>query len=166
MAIHGHNRSGPSCGTLVAEGPASEMNREWRWDATGGARNRALAVPAGGGDEQDSGGHGRAWLSRALCSSSGQAHDISGMTDLLEGLEFGPLIGDRAFDADWLVDEVERRGSMAVIPSRRNRKVPRDHDGEMYKWRHQVENFLAKTGEFRAIATRRDKTDVSYSGAT
>ncbi|MCY3985195.1 MAG: hypothetical protein OXE85_14915, partial [Roseovarius sp.] len=45
------------------------------------------------------------------------------------------------------------------------RKVPRDHDGEMYKWRHQVGNFLAKTGEFRAIATRYDKTGVSYAAA-
>ena len=95
----------------------------------------------------------------------GQAHDLAGMPDLLEGLEFGALVGDKAFDADWLVDEVERRGAMAVIPSKRNRKVPRDHDGEMYKWRHQVENFLAKTREFRAIATRYDKTDVSYAAA-
>ncbi|MCY4314974.1 MAG: IS5/IS1182 family transposase, partial [Roseovarius sp.] len=41
----------------------------------------------------------------------------------------------------------------------------RDHDGEMYKWRHQVENFLSKIKEFRAIATRYDKTDVSYAAA-
>ncbi|MCY3984703.1 MAG: hypothetical protein OXE85_12405, partial [Roseovarius sp.] len=37
VAIQGGNRSDPPCGTLVAEGPASEMNREWRGDATGGA---------------------------------------------------------------------------------------------------------------------------------
>ena len=41
----------------------------------------------------------------------GQAHDLSGMSDMLGGLEFGALIGDRAFDADWLVGEVERRGA-------------------------------------------------------
>ena len=75
------------------------------------------------------------------------------------------MIGDRAFDADWLVEEVERRGAMAVIPSKRNRKVPRDRDGEMYKWRHQVGNFLAANGEFRAISTRCDKTGVSYAAA-
>ena len=57
---------------------------------------------------------------------------------------------------------------MAVMPSRRNRLVPRDHDGEMCKWRHQVGNFLAKTGDFRAIATRydkRDKTGASHAAA-
>ena len=43
--------------------------------------------------------------------------------------------------------------------------MPRDHDGEMYRWRHQVENFLAKIKMFRAIAKRRDKTGVSYAAA-
>ena len=51
------------------------------------------------------------------------------------------------------------------MPSRRTRLVPRDRDGEMCKWRHRVGNFLAKTGEFRAIATRRDKTGASHAAA-
>jgi len=54
------------------------------------------------------------------------------------------------------------RGADAVIPSKRNRTVPRDHDREMYGWRHLVENFFAKTREFRAIATRYDRTDGSF----
>ena len=33
------------------------------------------------------------------------------MPDLLGGLEFGSLIEDRAFDADWPAGEVERRGA-------------------------------------------------------
>ena len=41
----------------------------------------------------------------------GRARDLVGMPDLLEGLEFGALTGDGALDADWLVDEVERRGA-------------------------------------------------------
>ena len=35
----------------------------------------------------------------------------------------------------------------------------------MYKWRHQIENFFAKIKEFRAIATRYDKTDKSFAAA-
>ena len=54
---------------------------------------------------------------------------------------------------------------MVVILSKRNRKVPRDHDGKMCKWRHQVGNFFAKIKKFRAIATRCDKTDVNYAAA-
>jgi transposase len=33
----------------------------------------------------------------------------------------------------------------------------------MYRWRHLVENYFAKIKEFRAIATRYDKTDSSYA---
>ena len=32
-----------------------------------------------------------------------------------------------------------------------------------YGWRHLVENFFAKIKEFRAIATRYDKTDESFA---
>jgi transposase len=36
---------------------------------------------------------------------------------------------------------------------------------DMYRWRHLIENFFAKLNEFRAIATRYDKTDLSYRAA-
>ena len=32
----------------------------------------------------------------------------------------------------------------------------------MYRWRHLIENYFTKIKEFRAIATRYDKTDISY----
>ena len=32
----------------------------------------------------------------------------------------------------------------------------------MYRWRHLIENTFAKLKEFRAIATRYDKTDASF----
>jgi hypothetical protein len=32
----------------------------------------------------------------------------------------------------------------------------------MYRWRHLIENTFAKLKEFRAIATRYDKTDGSF----
>ena len=92
----------------------------------------------------------------------GQAHDLLGVPKLLKGLSFGALIGDKAFDADWLVKELNRRGAEAVIPSRKNRKEPRDHDREMYRWRHRIENFFAKIKEFRAMATRYARTDVNF----
>ncbi len=93
----------------------------------------------------------------------GQAHDPAGTAKLLDGLPFGALVGDRAFDADWLLEDLAQRGAEAVIPSKRNRTEPREHDREMYGWRHQVENFFARTREFRAIATRYDRTDASFA---
>lgn len=95
----------------------------------------------------------------------GQRHDTIGVPPLIEGVTFGALLGDRAFDVAWLRAELDRRGACAVIPSKSNRKTRIDHDGEMYRWRHLIENYFAKLKEFRAIATRYDKTDASYGAA-
>jgi len=35
----------------------------------------------------------------------------------------------------------------------------------MYGWRHQIENFFARTREFRGIATRHDRTDTGFAAA-
>ncbi len=45
-----------------------------------------------------------------------------------------------------------------MIPPKSNRKVQRTFDREMYKARHLIENFLCKLKQYRAIATRYDKT--------
>ena len=38
-----------------------------------------------------------------------------------------------------------------------------DYDREMYKWRHLVENFFCNLKQFRRLAMRFEKTDVSYA---
>jgi transposase len=95
----------------------------------------------------------------------GQRHDTIGVPPLIEGIAFDALLGDRAFDVDWLRAELDARGAAAVIPPKRNRKDPIDFDREMYRWRHLIENTFAKLKEFRAVATRYDKTDTSYAAA-
>ena len=72
------------------------------------------------------------------------------------------IVGDKAFDADWLRVELDSRGAAAVIPPKSNRKATISYDKDMYRWRHLIENFFAKLKEFRAIATRYDKTDSSF----
>ncbi len=74
----------------------------------------------------------------------------------MEGLSFGALTADQAFDVDWLLKELEERGAEAVIPPKKNRRQIRDYDRDMYGQRHQIENVFAKNQEFRAIATRNE----------
>ncbi|SEL47633.1 Transposase [Roseovarius azorensis] len=93
----------------------------------------------------------------------GQAHDMKGVAPLIRNVSFGALLADKAFDADWLLEELGARGAIAVIPLKTNRKYQRDYDADAYKWRHLVENYFAKIKEFRGIATRYDKTDCSYA---
>ena len=88
----------------------------------------------------------------------GQRHDTIGVPPLIEGVAFGALLGDRAFDADWLRAELDTRGAVALIPPKANRKGHFDFDRHAYRWRHLIENFFDKLKEFRAIATHYDKT--------
>ncbi len=93
----------------------------------------------------------------------GQRNDMVGVRPLIENIHFDALLGDKAFDADWLRAELDERGALAVIPPRRHRKIQIDYDKDMYRWRHLIENYFAKIKEFRGIATRYDKTDSSYA---
>ena len=93
----------------------------------------------------------------------GQAHDLKGVAPLIKGVSFTALLADKAFDANWLLEELDERGTTAVIPPKSNRIVQREYDEGAYCWRHLVENYFAKIKEFRGIATRYDKTDNSYA---
>lgn len=85
------------------------------------------------------------------------------MAPLIRGVSFGALLADKAFDANWLLEELDARGATAVIPPKAKHTQQRDYDSDAYKWRHMIENSFAKIKEFRGIATRYDKTDCSYT---
>lgn len=76
------------------------------------------------------------------------------------------MLADRAYDADKrVIEPLRAKGKQVVIPSKRNRKEPRPHDRELYKARHLIENFFCKLKQFRAIATRYDKTARNFLAA-
>ena len=82
---------------------------------------------------------------------------------MIKGVSFDALLADNAFDADWLLQDLDERCATAVIPPKTNRKIQRNYDAEVYKWRHLVEDYFAKIKEFRGIATRCDKTAFSHT---
>jgi len=93
----------------------------------------------------------------------GNRYDTIGVAPLIDGIDFGGLLADKAFDANWIIDELNERGAMICISQRPQRTAPLDIDPEIYKWRHLVENFFCKLKEFKRIAMRSDKTDQSFS---
>jgi transposase len=92
----------------------------------------------------------------------GQRYDTVGVEPLIREVEFGGLIADKAFDTNWTIAELKRRGAKAVISQHPRRATPLDIDKDVYKWRHLVENFFGKLKEFKRIAMRSDKTDTSF----
>ena len=95
----------------------------------------------------------------------GQRFDTVGVPPLIDGLSFGALIADKAFDSNAIIADPDERGAKVVIAQhqRRTQKLPIDAD--MYKWRLLIENFFGKLKEFKRIAMRADKTDSSFSAA-
>ena len=60
-----------------------------------------------------------------FCLLPGQAHDLCGVPDLIEGLQADHMMADRTFDADWLRKSLADHGISPVIPPRKkNRKQP------------------------------------------
>jgi transposase len=102
----------------------------------------------------------------AFFLTAGQAHDLEGADALLPQMEADTLLADKAFDADKrVIEPLLAAGKTLVIPPKRNRKIKRDFDTEMYKARHLIENFYCKLKQYRAIATRYDKTARNFLGA-
>ena len=74
------------------------------------------------------------------------------------------LMGDKGYDADAILADLEERGIAAVIPPKRNRKVQPIIDGHLYALRNLVERCFSKLKHSRRLATRYDKTADSYIG--
>jgi len=98
--------------------------------------------------------------------SAGQASELDGADVLLPLVTAPTLIADKGYDADARVlVPLHAAGKMAVIPPRRNRIVQRAYDQDLYQERHLIENFFCKLKQFRAIATRYDKTKRNFLAA-
>lgn len=99
----------------------------------------------------------------AFLLTGGQAHDLDGADHFLPSMQAATLIADKAYDADArVIAPLKAAGKMAVIPSKASRRLARDFDRATYLARHLIENFFAKLKQFRAIATRYDKTKRSF----
>lgn len=95
----------------------------------------------------------------------GNRYDSIGVPPLIEGIEFGGLIADKAFDNNALVANLDERGAKIVISQHPARAQKIKIDSEIYKWRHLIENFFCKLKEFKRIAMRACKTDSSFASA-
>lgn len=93
----------------------------------------------------------------------GQAHDLHKTAQLIEGVSCDMFLANRAFDANWLRENLINSGIEPVIPPKFNRKFPPEFDKHSYKWRHLIENYFGKLKEFKRIALRACKTGQSFS---
>ena len=94
--------------------------------------------------------------------TGGQAHDIVTAPALLKGMDGSAVIADKAYDSNDLRQIIADADMLAVIPSKRSRKVPIPHDITLYKARNRIERCFNKLKHFRRFATRFDRRDIHF----
>jgi transposase len=97
--------------------------------------------------------------------TAGQAHDVTTVPELLNGLTAEGVIADRAYDTNAVRSLIAECGAEAVIPSTRSRTVAIPHDAVAYKLRNRIERFFNKLKNFRRIATRYDRRAIYFLSA-
>jgi transposase len=73
------------------------------------------------------------------------------------------LLADKGYDADSIRQELLFHGTRPVIPPRASRKNPPACDYQAYKDRNRIERMFNRIKQFRRIATRYDKTKISFA---
>jgi transposase len=94
--------------------------------------------------------------------TAGNVNDIVQAEDLIGGLSFDKLLADKGYDSDRFRASIAQQGAEAVIPSTRSRSQAIPYDKYVYRERNLVERFFNKIKHFRRIATRYEKTALSF----
>ena len=71
-------------------------------------------------------------------------------------------MADKAYDSDALRLSLKQQGTEAVIPYLRHRRKPPPFDAIAYRRRNVIERTFCRLKDWRAIATRYDKTARNY----
>jgi transposase len=101
----------------------------------------------------------------AFILAPGQAHELPRAIPLLNRLPGVPkwVVGDRSYSSHAFREHIWERGARPAIPSKRN-KVPVACPDWIYTNRNIVERLWARLKEWRAVATRYEKTATSFMG--
>jgi transposase len=113
-------------------------------------------------DDQDPRHRRRARQSAGDPTDRGQVHDITQAEALLAEIEPQALIADKGYDADGFIEALSVRPIAPVIPPKANRRVSRPCNFALYAERNLVERFFNALKQFRAIATRYEKTARNF----
>lgn len=105
-------------------------------------------------------GHGKA-IGFAL--APGQAHELPLAPAMLDDLPAIPLwvVADKGYASDAFRERIWGMGARPAIPAKR-RDAPVACPRWAYRCRHLVENLWARLKEWRAVATRYEKTATSF----
>jgi transposase len=131
--------------------------------AKGGSEDKAIGRSRGGLSTKISTGVDALGNPVRFILTAGQVNDILRAEDLISGLSFDKLLADKGYDSDRFRARLAQAGAEAVIPSTRSRSQAIQYDKYIYRERNLVERFFNKIKHFRRIATRYEKTALSFA---
>ncbi len=101
----------------------------------------------------------------AFILAPGHAHELPHAVPLLERLPGVPkwVVADRGYASHAFREHVWNLGARPAIPSKKN-EAPVACPEWIYANRNQVERLWARLKEWRAVATRYEKTASSFMG--
>ena len=97
--------------------------------------------------------------------TQGTTADCTQASTLIKGITAEHLLADKAYDVDAILEQAKKQGMLPVIPPKKNRKIQREYDEEIYKLRHLIENAFLHLKRWRGIATRYAKNTSSFLAA-
>ena len=97
--------------------------------------------------------------------TAGTVADCKEAIALIDGFAAEFLLADKGYDSNAIIENAIAAGMKVVIPPKRNRKDQREHDKDLYKLRHLVENAFLHLKRWRGIATRYAKNTESFLAA-
>ena len=68
----------------------------------------------------------------------------------------------RTYEADKTLALAKNHGFKAVVPPKKNRKLPWSYDRQLYKHRNIIERYFLRLKRFRKVLTRYDKLDSIF----
>jgi transposase len=98
-----------------------------------------------------------------LMLTAGQVHDSHGARDLLINLiRKSVVVGDKAYDADWIRSQIKAQGAIANIPNKSNRVRRYHFKKALYRERNLIERFFNRAKHYRRVATRYEKLGANF----
>jgi transposase len=91
--------------------------------------------------------------------------DCTQAEELITDIKAQHLLADKGYDSNKIIKQALDQGMEPVIPPRKNRKIQRPYDVDLYKLRHIIENTFLRLKDWRGIATRYAKNVKSFIAA-
>jgi transposase len=175
-AVDAHRAVGHSAGGLGENRGCSRYASNDRFHHRPGASSRSRRK---GGIQRNALGRSRGGFSTKIhlrtnaeglpigtTLTAGEAHDLKGYEALMNEDAPDPkvLLADRGYDSDAVRADVERRGGVPMIPTKKNRRMQIAIDSAIYALRNRIERCFNRLKNARRVATRYDKLADTFLG--